>query len=159
MYAPSPYGGYANVPPPPEREQSALAGAFPIWLTLAAPLVMLLTLGIAFFAEVFLLGSDWATGALAASLAAFALAVVTVIALIVRVARWGQWRSRRCWRWRWSPEASLVSPSSIRCATRRLGSTKPPINGRRRLTNTPRPANPPPTRPTSPASTPSGVRR
>lgn len=85
MYAPSPYGGYANVPPPPEREQSALAGAFPIWLTLAAPLVMLLTLGIAFFAEVFLLGSDWATGALAASLAAFALAVVTVIALIVRV--------------------------------------------------------------------------
>lgn len=85
MYAPSPYGGYANVPPPPEREQPALASPFPIWLTIAAPLVMLLTLTLAFAAEVFLLGADWATGALAAALAAFALAAVTVLVLIARV--------------------------------------------------------------------------
>ncbi len=84
MYAPAPYGAY---PPPQEqpREPSALAQPFPIWLTLAAPVVMLLTLGVAFTAEVFLLGSDWATGALAAALAALALAALTVIVLIVRV--------------------------------------------------------------------------
>ncbi|HEX9035971.1 MAG TPA: hypothetical protein VF808_03180 [Ktedonobacterales bacterium] len=85
MYAPSPYGGYASLPQQPEREPSALSQPFPIWLTIAAPLVMLLTLAMAFGAEVFLLGADWATGALAAALAAFALAVVTVIVLAVRL--------------------------------------------------------------------------
>lgn len=83
MYAPTPYGGYPAAQPP--QEPSALAQPFPIWLTLAAPLVMLVTLGVAFGAEVLLLGSDWATGALAAALAAFALAAVTVIVLIIRV--------------------------------------------------------------------------
>ena len=85
MYAPMPYGGYPGMQPPPPQEPSALAQPFPIWLTIAAPIVMLLTLGVAFAAEVFLLGGDWATGALAAALAALALAAVTVIVLIVRV--------------------------------------------------------------------------
>ena len=67
------------------REPSALAQPFPDLAHLAAPMVMLLTLGVAFTAEVFLLGGDWATGALAAALAALALAAVTVIVLIVRV--------------------------------------------------------------------------
>ena len=85
MYAPVPYGGYPGMQPPPPREPSALAQPFPIWLTIATPIVMLLTLGVAFTAEVFLLGGDWATGALATALAALALAAVTVIVLIVRV--------------------------------------------------------------------------
>ncbi len=83
MYAPAPYGSYPGVQPP--REPSALAQPFPIWLTIAAPRVMLVTLAVAFGAEVLLLGSDWATGALAAALAAFALAAVTVIVLIIRI--------------------------------------------------------------------------
>jgi tetratricopeptide (TPR) repeat protein len=85
-YAPAPYGDGVGWPDPaPERAPSAMAQPFPLWLTLTAPLVMLLTLAVAYVAEVYLLGADWATGALAASLAAFALAVVTVIVLIARI--------------------------------------------------------------------------
>ncbi len=83
MYAPVPYEGYPGMEPP--REPSALAQPFPIWLTIAAPLVMALTLAMAFGAEVLLLGADWATGALAAALAAFALAVVTLAVLVTRL--------------------------------------------------------------------------
>jgi tetratricopeptide (TPR) repeat protein len=82
-YGAAPYLGYPGAQPP--DEPSALAQPFPIWLTLAAPLVMLATLALAYGAEVYLLGADWATGALAAALAAFALAALTVIVLIVRV--------------------------------------------------------------------------
>ncbi|HEU0025582.1 MAG TPA: hypothetical protein VFQ25_00570 [Ktedonobacterales bacterium] len=82
-YGTAPYMGYPGAQA--QREPSALAQPFPIWLTLAAPLVMLATLALAFGAEVYLLGADWATGALAAALAALALAAVTVIVLIVRL--------------------------------------------------------------------------
>lgn len=84
MYAPVPYRGYPEMEPP--REPSSLGRPFPLWLTIAAPLVMAVTLALAFGAEVFLLGADWASGALAASLAAFALAAVTVVVMIIRVA-------------------------------------------------------------------------
>lgn len=93
-YPPAPYTGYAPAPnagwgqPPQEpREPSSLAQPFPRWLTIATPLVMIFTLAIAFFAETLLLRSDWATGALAASLAAFALALVVAIVLIIRIIR------------------------------------------------------------------------
>lgn len=79
------YSGAGEREPQPEPEPSALSQPFPVWLTVLAPVVMVFTLALAYVAEVYLLGADWATGALAASLAALALAVVTVIVLIARV--------------------------------------------------------------------------
>jgi hypothetical protein len=82
-YAPSPYARHEE--PEPERGPSLLAQPLPGWLTVATPLVLLATLALAFVTEVYLLGSDWATGLIAASLAAFALAAVVVVMLIVRL--------------------------------------------------------------------------
>jgi tetratricopeptide (TPR) repeat protein len=71
--------------PEPESRESIWAHPFPRWLTIAAPLGMLLFLLLAGGAEIFLLGADWATGVIAASLAAFALAAITLFILGIRV--------------------------------------------------------------------------
>lgn len=67
-------------------EAHMLALPFPGWLTLGAPIALLVTLAAVFIVETTLLGSDWATGALAVSLTAFALALVTIGLMIARVA-------------------------------------------------------------------------
>ncbi|HEX8983327.1 MAG TPA: tetratricopeptide repeat protein [Ktedonobacterales bacterium] len=67
-------------------EAHMLALPFPGWLTLGAPIALLLTLAAVFIVETAVLGGDWATGALAVSLTAFALALVTIGLMIARVA-------------------------------------------------------------------------
>jgi tetratricopeptide (TPR) repeat protein len=67
-------------------EAHMLALPFPQWLTLGAPIALLLTLVVVYVLETALLGGDWATGALAVSVTAFALAVVSLGVIIARVA-------------------------------------------------------------------------
>lgn len=67
-------------------EAHALALPFPYWLTIGIPVVIAVTLAVVFFVETALLGGDWATGALAASVTAVALAVVSAGVLIARLA-------------------------------------------------------------------------
>jgi tetratricopeptide (TPR) repeat protein len=83
--APAPYMGRTLEPPAPEPRESIWAQPFPRWLTIAAPMGMLIFLLLAGVAEISLLGGDWATGVIAASLAAFALAAITLIILGIRV--------------------------------------------------------------------------
>jgi tetratricopeptide (TPR) repeat protein len=93
LYQPAPnMGGYVAPPLTPApvtrqlpRGDSALARPFPVWLTVATPLVMLVTLGIVSAAALLLFDADWAGAAVAASLVAFGLAAVIVIVLIIRV--------------------------------------------------------------------------
>lgn len=71
---------------PEWTEAHMLALPFPGWLTLGTPIALLVTLAAVFVVETTLLHGDWATGALAVSITAFALALVSVGLMIARIA-------------------------------------------------------------------------